>query len=115
MLKNVVNLQRKKKLSTYHGTYVLCSGFLIPIERLPPFSNMTIAQSVYLLAIDLWSKDSPSSSIALGSAPASSNSCNHSKNIYMQRRYDNSKNNDTNMDTDLHALGMARTCTKMGD
>ncbi|KAF7836202.1 E3 ubiquitin-protein ligase KEG [Senna tora] len=42
----------------------------MPIDLLPPFSNITRAQSVYFLATALCITVSPSSSTALGSAPA---------------------------------------------
>lgn len=45
------------------------------IDLHPLFSNMTIAHSVCLLAMAICSTDSPSSSTALASAPAKSNSC----------------------------------------
>jgi len=45
------------------------------IDLQPPFSSITSAQSVYFLEIALCRTDSPSSSTALGSAPANSNSC----------------------------------------
>lgn len=62
-------------------TYVKFFEFKIAIDLQPPFSNITRAQSVYFLATALCSTVSPSSSTALGSAPANSNSCNFSTRI----------------------------------
>lgn len=56
-------------------THVKFFEFKTAIDLLPPFSIMTRAQFVYFLQIALCSTDSPSSSTALGSAPASSSSC----------------------------------------
>lgn len=56
-------------------SYVKSFEFRKPIDLQPPFSSITIAQSVNFLAMAICSAVSPSSATALGSAPANSNSC----------------------------------------
>ena len=61
------------------------------IDPFPPFSSLTRAQSADFLATALCRIDSPSSSTALGSAPANSNSCYFTIYLY---EYSSSKCKD---------------------
>ena len=86
------------------------------IDLLPPFSSMTRAHSMDFLATALCRTDSPSSSTALGSAPANSNSCYFTTNLYeySSSKYKGSTKYDSSK-TYSHAFWLAMMCTNMSN
>ena len=110
-------------LDFQHFSYVRFFELRRPIDLQPPFSNMTIAQSVYLLATARCKTDSPSSSTALGSAPANSNSCEHQQRFERKLRWkllnkEIKKDNHQKlliMKTYTHAIRLAMESTNMSN
>lgn len=104
-------------------THVKSFEFRIAIDLQPPFSRITRAQSVYFLATALWSTDSPSSSTALGSAPANSNSwrsniCQNQgslkKGMKLLKTHIFIVRSDQ-LKTYMHAIRLAMVCTDMSN
>lgn len=70
----MISVKAYSKFQSF-DSYVNPFEFRAPIDLQPPFSSITIAQSVNFLEMAICSTVSPSSSTAFGSAPANSNSC----------------------------------------